>query len=413
MEHIAGASGAVLGYIHGNTRGAIKGYKTARDFYKNKSMAAPKRKRATTVNKSRKRRTVGKSSNTTSSAAVVGSSRAVVRKVGRKAKGVVYKAKKTVKVTRAFRAKVAKATECKRATGYRQETNYQLMTFPSSNTQHSAYAVSGTFSGMFSPLRVAHVAAIMFNGKTDTLNPTSAQPGDFSSNSTKIEVQKQWVNFEMTNSTIREMTVKIYEIAPKIKQVPRDPLTEWNQGLSQDATVYQEVPASNLHAVGSSFVGIVPHSNKLFQQFFKVFERTIKLEPGQTHKWTCQGPSMTYDMSRYHVADTEPVSELWGPTRWSMVTYFPSMGVQTGKPGRFVDSDDPANSSHGLIVESVQHFVIKAPIVAGFKADASIMPNQTLDAQRDVYSYRNWVDSAGTATDQVHITSELQPMDTI
>lgn len=413
MEYASGLSGAALGFIHGNTRGAIRGYRIGKQLYQNKYMAAPKRKRSTVASSSNKRRKpVGSRSKTTSSAAVVGSSRAVVRKIGRKARGVVIKRKKVVRVTRAFRAKVAKATEAHKCYGYRQEIDYRLYTNPSSNTQNTSYSIGGVAPGMFSPLRVAHVAAVLFNGKTDTLVPTTGQAGDFPENAVKIDVKKQWVNYEMKNNTRRELTVKIFQIAPIGKNPTVNPQALWSQGLNLDSQTKQEQDGTNLNSVGVSHVGLVPHANKMFRKQFKVFERTLIMEAGQTHKWTVQGPAMTYDMTKYFASDSSAITELHGMTRWCLITYYPSMTVQDGLPGRFVDSNDILlNAQHGLTLESIQNFVIAAPSMSGFKQGSTLLPFQTLDSKKDIYSYRNWVETGGNDELPVHLVNELQPMD--
>lgn len=414
MDYASGIAGGVLGYIHGNTRGAIKGYRAGKQLYQNKYMAAPKRKRSTQARKYVKRgRGPRPGTKTVSSRAAVGTSRAVVRSVGRKARGVVIKRKKVVKVTKAFRDKVAKATEPQRSWGYRQEIDYRLFTNPSSNTQNTTYSIGGAAAGMFSPLRVAHVAAVLFNGKTDTLTPTTGQPGDFPENAVKIEVKKQWVNYELKNNSRREMTVKIFECAPNGNKVTLNPHGLWSNGLALDDATKQEVDGTNLNSIGLSHVGLVPHANKMFRKQFKVYERTLTMEAGQTHKWTVNGPSMTYDMAKYFDDSAGAITELHGMTRWCLITYYPSVCVQDGRPGRYIDSNDlNLNQQHGLVLEHSQSFVIAAPKISGYKADGgTLLPYQTMDSKKDVYSYVNWVDQSGDDTLGVHMVNELQPMD--
>lgn len=268
---------------------------------------------------------------------------------------------------------------------------------------------------MFSPLKVAHVAAVLFNGKPDTAEPTTGNVDDFPSNQLKLDVKKQWVNYTLVNNTVREYTIKIWEIAPKTKTPTQKPFEIWNDGLAIDKAIYGDSKGPNMTDVTSAHVGLVPTMSKLFRSQYKVFERTVTLEAGQTHKWTCQGPSMVYDMQKYHSSISESLTELWSPSRWCLISYYPNMVVQTAKAGRFVKSDDtPRNAQHGLMLEYVQHFVIKAPTMAGFTADTigAGKVNQELDARQDVYHYANYVEST-TSTEAVHQTNEVMPMDSV
>lgn len=414
MEFLSGLSGGALGYIHGNTRGAIKGWKAGRKLYQNRNtMAAPKRKRASKVSTKNKRRTTkstGTRRKTARTTAAIGNSRAVAKTTNRKQSGVLNKKQRNVKVTKAFREKVKKATEPMHNFGYKQEQQYRLALAPAANQQNHFYTLDGA-AGLFSPLRVAHAAAVLFNGKPDSSVPSTDSAYDFGRQNTEITVKKQWVNYTLKNVSLREMTCKVWEIAPRGKMPPsQDPFSTWVSGLSMDMNIDQAVGGVNLNSVSVLFKGLCPTANKHFRNQFNIVEKTIILEAGQTHKWSVQGPAMKYELANYHDGDTNIINELWGVTRWTLVSYHQDLVTQSGFAGVWEDADAPERLLHGLALEAIVHYVIQAPDTTGFSTGITVPGvSQTLDRNKDVYHYATYASGDPVLTAPIHDVNEQNP----
>lgn len=403
MEFASGIAGAALGFIHGNTRGALKGFRVGKHLYQKRMAPIRKRKynRTPPPTPRKPRRAVGAPTRTTSSAAVVGSSRAVSRKVNRISKGVKFKKPAKVRVTKKFKAKVVKSLERSKNYGFKQEIMYAKAGAPTDNAQAMFYAIPGNSaqSGLFSPVRVLNSASVLFNAKADDSVPTAT--ADTFNHNTKVTVKKQWANFTLTNNFKREVCVKIFDIAAKGKTPPTThPQQYWADGLSVDKNDLGTATGINLSDTAQTHLGLSPLANKMFRNQFKVNESTVRMEPGNTHRFNITGPQMTYDMSKYHDGNTNAINDNWGMTRWILIVYYFDLVIAGSGTGRWFLPVD--GEQVGLCLETTLNYVIEAPSKTGFENGPAPLPEtQTLNLNKDAYHYAIYNGSAGQATSRV------------
>jgi len=348
----------------------------------------------------------------------------VVRKQG-KTKGV---RQKKVKISSAFRKGVLKAIEGKRSQGFMREINNQKFGFSIlDNVQAIGYLNSesaGQF-GLFSPIRVLDAASCLFNGKN--LAKSKVIGGSFPSTFVKVNVLKQWATFDVCNQSLIKKTVTFYTATQKGKRASSsassDPITVWDDALYLES---KKVPdndfvGANISGIGKTFLYSKPTMCKHFNKEYSVTSTTVLIEPGQSYKFTVQGPTGEYDFTKFHdgvVAapggdNADPVSELSPLTKYVFYSvYNPLVVTATGVTGRF-EGPNPApeaNKPNALVVEYTYNYKIEAPENTGVKTGGTATNQHlSLNLIRDSYIFKHW---GAAASGQVNRIDEEDAMTT-
>ena len=329
----------------------------------------------------------------------------VVLRKGGKPKGL--SSKKRIKITPDFKKGVMKALEGKRAIGYMRELSNVKFGFAiGDNLQEIGYLndSSGTTSlyGLFSPVRVMDAAACLFNNKTVAESKVSVT-GNYPTLNTKINVLKQWVTFDIINQSRLKRHITFYVATQKGRKnaasATNDPLLAWDKALSLDAQDLPDAdyPGPNLQNVLKSFLYQKPNMSKAWNKEYTTTATEVLIEPGQSYKFSVQGPTGEYDYNNYHIADATAISELSPMTKFCFYTVYNELcETSLGVTGRFETAVVPANTPNGLIVEHSYNYRIEAPQTAGLKIGGTATnTTHSLNLVRDAYIFKNYGVGAG------------------
>lgn len=414
-DQVAGFAGGTLGYIVGNTRGAITGYQLGRNFAKYSQRMPPirhrtPRRRGRILNlqqspysmssrmlitprsgfsrygySSRRgslalsRRsslmstsTVGRRSYASGSGSSSGyrgiSSDAAAIRVKRK-KGVTPKKKKRVKVSRKFKKKVEEALN-NHLFGKYTKVRYARAAPPASNAQ-------GVYDWgiFFRPIDFQDAADVLFNHNTPVEVPTSLD-NDWSNPLTRRDrVIKSFVDIEMKNASQRTYTVKMFNCAPKSNptdQAPNDGNADWISGL-----VLLNGNGANPQNNTNTTLYSDPRDSLLFNQFWKAEVTTVVLEPGESHTFMVEGPSQTYmDWTKMYAKNIAGIpSWMQAYAKWSrnvFFVYYDDLVESTLLTlGRYASG---GTGPGGLIMEAKQVIEMEVPDTAGFVYPGTFPP---------------------------------------
>jgi len=316
-------SASSLGFIHGNLKGAA----LADKIFTSKYSMAPtphKRGRSTTPRASSTIRGSSTNSRASKQSRIASRSRSRTRSrssvsfggpgitestsvrsaVGKRTGGKKLKPKgrKYVKVSKDFKAKVMKATEAGKVAGQFHSTDIGVLTAALSGqqtTSHQLMPNSSGLNGLFNAKRVLHCVSRMWNGKAVTSTPQIADAGMIQPLQTVIDVKKQWWVYKIRNNSARTICVRMWKCAPKHLQSDVDPIGAWRQSITRAITegYYITSPAT----YNDQLLYVKPQLFAQFNQFYKVEEVTMVIEPGQSHEFTITGPSMVYDMKKFYI----------------------------------------------------------------------------------------------------------------
>lgn len=208
-----------------------------------------------------------------------------VRTFGKK--GVVFKKKPRVKVSKALRLKVNKVIDGEEPVGTFYTITHDLITRPNDNEQdlvavgNRSLAAPGLF---FDPLSVLHAASVLWNGKA--WQPTYLWNSSlmFDSQNSSIIVEDSYAMLEFKNNTQRTMSISLYCCAPKTLDTT-EPNAFWAQCLTREVAA-----GINLGPATTQSLGQTPYMCKEFMNSFRVETTSIVLEPGQTINHKVQGP---------------------------------------------------------------------------------------------------------------------------
>jgi len=427
LREITGAtSGAALGYIHGGTRGAIKGGMAGYKLSKNtrKDMAPVKRKRTFTqsfVAPTRRRQAI-------KTAAVTGANRSSsgwggsYRKVGsnasavltRKKKGVAFKKRKRVIVSKKFERKVKQALEKEDLQGKYLKVTYARMSPPGSQTTQSVI----DFANVFAPIEYADAADILFNDRVPVENPTTATLNWDNYAVRKDTVINSSMQLEMKNMSQRTYTLKIYVAQPKQNPTdiaPNDAVADWASGLVV-ATGIGTNPLSNGHTTLYS----APTDCPQFNQFWKCQCETVVLQPGQSHTYKLQGPNdyvLDYNklIMKNVVGGTTWMLPYAKFTRNVFIAGYCDLVTSTlAGSGRFPSGGAGVG---GVVFEKRMFYKLKVPPSAGFQYPAGAFPpgtTQQLDQKLPTKVIQFFpLGAVGTAEDvlEENPLSSLNPID--
>lgn len=414
-DYAGPVAGATLGYIMGNTRGAIAGYKLARNFVKRMpatrrhSIAGPyptpsRSRRGSTMSVSSvgsnpfaRRGSVASSSSTArrmslgtrSTVSVAGSTSAsgyrgvrgnaaAVKK--KRTKGVSWQRRKRVKVTRKFKKKVKEAMMEEHLQGTYLKVTYNRILAPGNFDQQAAVDMGVSFGN----LQYNNAADVLFNGRTpaEFVGPLSNEWENPLIR--KDIILNSWVSYELKNMSQRTWTVKGYVCKPKsvtTDESPNGALGDWTSGMVVEAGNGINPSSNTPNTLYSD-----PRDCAQFNQFWKCELTTIVLEPGQSHTMFVQGPNdfvLDYKKlyAKHHLSSTG-VWQLFGKYSRHVffVGYCDLVTSESASAGRYPST---GVGSGGIVVERKEMYRLKCPESAGFKfAGTGVGTSQQLDMKK-------------------------------
>jgi len=378
-DTVAGVSGAVLGYIAGNVKGAQRGYKAGKFLSRTKRMPPIPQKRKSTYGGGGARKKANwkakpsgvrfsKKPTAVQSFRSLGSNASAV---GRTAKGIKQMRRKTPKVSAAFRQKVEKALHGTMY-GELERGNPARCTAIAANDSQQVFQ-DGI---LFTPLDFFDAADIMFDLKTPALVPLLATSNFTNGYIRKDVVVDSYATFEMKNFSQRTYTVNMFNCAPKTlplsgSATSLDPLTAWIFGLTQ-AFNNGTNPGNNL--VTQLFMD--PRHNPEFATYWKPEVTTVVLQPGQSHTFTVLGPKgIEIDYTKHFIIPASGVPSVILPyakfSRGVFFTYHMDIvSSSLAGIGRYLST---GAGTGGLGYEKRVHFKMRVPDDAGFKYPAAFV----------------------------------------
>jgi len=432
--------GAVLGYIHGNARGAYMGYKfggKAYDWTNKRQKVSQTASNMPPVRSRSRGRTNQRSSSTlrsgTKSMSVDAKrsrmrSRSIVRGVQRmpnpgslKTKGVrkgkaVKKEgrKKPVKVGKEFRKKVKAVLTSRGPIGKHREIVLQSIVKPVDNKQVQAIISPRSFDGVagwqFSPTYIAYCYSLLYNKGAYPASPYDNINHDailgYEPNM-EIHVKEQFYVVRMKNNSARTYTIKLWDISPKsVQQLSYNTLQYMEAELTRTApsgapgTNNQE-GRENPQNVSRTTIGFKPTMITSFNKNFALDETIITLEPGKEYTHKVMGPKdKIYKYNGYYVNGIYRNGQKF--VKQTIINLYTDLvGTSLGLNGRFTDivSADP----FGVICETTHYTTIKCPDQTGFQNPNPVVFGtvQNLTQVGYCYAIKNWgdIEQSGTVID--------------
>lgn len=437
MTYLGYASAIGLGYIHGNTKGAIQAGKLYQT-YTNSMAPVPrgrptKRPRPSTNSRPPRRQRVNSSgSYRNASRSVIRASSAVIGsrsrlagsaagssirlpRITKRERQPVVKRKKSVKVSSSFRAKTNVVIAEKKVKGIFITDQIEFMRVGlNGNVQDWAAFPNNVGSDpshgqLFGLTRVCHAASRCWNNKLANSIPiiTDLQMFGAGTDNTalsnyKFDVQKQWWEFHIKNNTHQTLNIKIHQCGHKKNGNYDDPLDVLNEGLVFDFNEKNVISHIATSGTGNTVLDdrttlVKPELVSTFKGNYSTKTIVIILEPGQEYKFTVQGPAMLYDAKKffsqtevgqslpiYNSKQKQDISLLW-----QVNTDMGGAWSESGDTRAYGQLPTPfitdADQAHGLIVRSQYHAKILMPEQVGFNKTPSTSGTvQQLDLRKSV-----------------------------
>lgn len=210
--------------------------------------------------------------------------------------------KKNVKISRDFKLKVQKATEIGKVSGQFHSTDIGIITAGLTGQQAVGYPLQPSSVGnnsLFPAKRVLHVASRLWNGKSAVANPQIGDAMMMQPLQTVVDVKKQWWVYNIRNNSPRTVYIRLWKCMPKQLQNSTDAIGSFRQSISRAIT--EGYLFTTPVGYNDALLYQRPQLYAQFNQFYKVEEDTMVIEPGQSYEFTVQGPSMEYDMKKFYV----------------------------------------------------------------------------------------------------------------
>lgn len=277
------------------------------------------------------------------------------------------KKKKSVKVPKELRAKINKVIASKKTAGYYQNTLIDVWS-PGANPGNTQVVdlptgASATFGGLFNPALILYAVDRIWDLRPKMAAPWGPLINDGALNAVpnldrktlQVEVTKQWWTFEVKNNTQRTQTITVWKCQPKGKQNVQHAGQAWSEGLTQAANDGTSAPP----APPVTALHIAPQLSSQFNSLFKGEKLEFILEPGQTHKFSIDGPRMIYDFKKYYNVD---VYNRYQPFDISLIW----VGMVDLVNGVAFSGRGAEVSTKNCIVESVYHCKVLMPDTVGW-----------------------------------------------
>lgn len=387
MNYVGPISGAALGYIHGNSRGAYLGYKLGQRASRSFPKMAPidrlireAERMATPPRTPKKRKMMPKKKsplfkrklknpfikhNTRNKGFSHPTNSTTASKSIKKNKKVHYKKNKKVKVSRNLRLKVQKVISGRDYPGFYHSIDYNEFNVTAQNAQ-ATFQMSYDNLGehVFSPNQFLNAASVLWNGKPVPAVPGIADAFNFDPKQTKLYVRKSWVVTQFKNNTQRTIFLKMFNCRPKSDQNVNSALGQWGAALTEMAGsgaggAYSENPLGvtpqTLHAD--------PRGLKQFDKFFAAEVTKYVLDPGQVVDYVVQGPSnMMLDYSKFYNGGVYFAQQKMSRFQFG-VMYLDLCSGTLGGTARFPDAVGAQNPC--LCWESNAYYSLDMPEKAG------------------------------------------------
>lgn len=390
-EEAAGASGAVLGFIGDDIRGAIKGYhigKKLAQFTANRMPPTPKTPNRTgrfipyktPISSDKIRRIVSRRKPVGRILRKNQISAGITKVTARRVKKQLLK-KKRVKVSRKLRAKINKVLSGQ-IFGEFQETGYQVLRLIGSEDFKQIIvrlACTGDSSDpLFSPNRILDAASVLWNEKAHVDNPkTIVDAGNFDPKKLKCTVINSSAMYYMKNNTQRTITIKMMEITPRSNVLPasKNPFQQWIDDLNQDAL--NNGPNQNNAAL------TVLHTNPSmlpeFRKTYRMHTTKIVIPPGGEYEHFIQGPQdQLYDFQKMWTGSDFNNYQKF--SKWVLAVYYPDLVCTSlGGYGRYLNSGTEA-ANLGVVIETRYRYKISMPELAGFYGNVLVTANPAVGA---------------------------------
>lgn len=225
---------------------------------------------------------------------------------------------------------------------------------------------------------------------------------DFEILNFKPTVIKSRVDMTIRNNSKRTYHLELFVIAPKKPNrgvEPRGQMEAYLLGNQEAAQTHNS--GGNVFNCNLEVLGFHPSRLKNFKDDWAYESADVVLQPGQTYKYSCIGPSMeVLDFGKHLTGNL--INPDWKYTRYFMVRYYTdlitSSGVDAtpGAPGYFAERGRPGFESvydgHGLAVDQTFYCHMKMPEQAGFEFNGILgSSEQSLNKRRDAFAYLNFV----------------------
>lgn len=440
----AGASGAALGYIHGNIPGAVAGAALAQKLAMRRNGTQSQSRKLPIIYRKHgpysaprpraKKRATARSNGTIKSG-VGGTARNVV---GRKSGNVsVLKPNRRLpSVSRKFKKAVKAAVDEGVYNGnYKVQQDTAFVPSTTDNIQSFWYYFGndkGTdfhYGDIFRPKDFLYAASVLWNGKGFTTldSPQAATlPSD-----TKFFIKNSWRSYKFTNLTFRTMRMRLYECASKKNFTYA---TDYKHTQAYEDYVQAAAESTNETTFAASYNNVTIPANFNFQQFntkpeqFKQWTSkwkcncvSINLEPGQTYTWFVQGPKgMQLDIEKAISGSVFEDFQKYSRSCFVAITGDLISSTIPITPTANPPKEPSFNAAHfgplltgtELVCEVKDGYVLGMPKNAGFGRTATTTGFQVLDQVRDARFHAmipyDTANASATPATQIRVDS-IQP----
>jgi len=283
----------------------------------------------------------------------------------------------------------------------------QLYTY---NPGAATTAIPGTELNFFTPGKIWHAASVLFNQKTNAVNPyavsnnlgtsyvaASGIVNTATTNTLKLNVMSSMVQMSLKNTSNRVVTLEIWELEPTLKfqlDNPLQSLKALSDTVNDDGTIVKQWYVLN---------GVLGQQNSILDSFFDPVaqmqkcgfkfrgkKRSMVLAPDETCVHSIKGPSGILDWKDMVVDGG--LQQFHMQKNWSVgciVSVVPDMVCKVG----LADTGSksvlfPAIGNSGYLnlpiaVEMTEYYKIAVPEIAGFVTNhAAALTRQTLNQRR-------------------------------
>lgn len=320
----------------------------------------------------------------------VRSNRSMVRMAGRSgssnaafvskrmnSKKVQHAKSKNVKISKKFRKAVQKAL-VDEGEGFYRKVHFVRIPRPNSDLQKVE-----SLGMFFSPIRMAEAMQVLFAEQVPVEIPVPGSLVYPNLETTELYVKKSWMTAEVKNNGQRTLYITFWQCKPKTVDNANPAIEDWSEGLIQmfaNGTNPRNNTIATLHND--------PRLCAQFDHYWSVEKQTVTLTPGQTYKYTMNGPSdFNLDFKKMFHKTAAPLPTISNNQKFGrelMISYYADVVQdQGGNVGRKYTGSDGFG---GLSVQYDEFFVLKRPDTAGFKYPASTAAGQiqNLNFRKDV-----------------------------
>lgn len=441
---IAQISGATLGYITGDVRGAVAGYKAAGAAYdywhtpKNlpkNSMppVTPTNRRGSTSSSHSSRRmsidsgwprrrvasTPASSHVRTPRRVLFGRRKVAFRSGGTtvaqsavKVTGTVAKTgkKRKVKVSKMLRKKIKAVLATKGPTGFVMETIPRQVMYVNDNAQTifraSDLQCNSKYNWGFTPTHFYQHAAVLWAKQSWPAyrqdNRDLGLMNQYSPN-TRIEVVNSYYVVKLKNNSGRVITVKLWDFQPKsvwenaanadINTFVTNELVRTQYNTSSDAN--NQRGAENPTSMNQYAIGFRPNMLTSVRALFKMQETIINLEPGKEYYHKVQGPQNFMLNFQKFYQDGNLYNPIQKFCKATLIALYTDLAVDTLglQSGRWTEMSP--EQPYGVACETEYYTKLKCPDQTGWinhKTDSTFADSAVINNTAKGYAFaiKNW-----------------------